>query len=93
MIKGMNGEIVPLFNDQHTLVENYIELHAIHAKMKRSLIPIIVKCLGYLFGTATESDLNTLCSSISRLEKNQREMANIVDENILVINITRVEMS
>ena len=40
MIKGMNGEIVPLFNDQHTLVENYIELHAIHAKMKRSLIPI-----------------------------------------------------
>ena len=53
-------QIVPLLNDQQTLVENYIELHAIHTKMKRSLIPIIGKGLSYLFGTATESDFNTI---------------------------------
>ena len=46
-IKGLKGEIVGLLNDQQTLVENYIEMHTIHIKMKRSLIPIIGKGLSY----------------------------------------------
>ena len=62
-------------------------------KNKRSLIPIIGKGLSYLFGTATESDLNTIHSSISRSAKSQEEIAHAVGENILVLNITRVEMS
>ena len=93
VIEGLKGEIVVLLNDQHTLVENYIELHAKHTKMKRSLIPIIGKGFSYLFGTATESDLNTICSSVSRLAKSQEEITHIVDANISVINVTRVEMS
>ena len=91
-MKGLIGEAVALLNGQHTLVENYTELHAIHTKMKRSPIPIIGKSLSYLFGTGTESDLNTICSSFSRLAKSQEEVAHVVDENIFVINITIVEM-
>ena len=34
IIKGLKGEILALLNDQHNLVENYIELHVIHTKMK-----------------------------------------------------------
>ena len=60
--------------------------------MKRSLIPIIGNGLSYLFGTTTEFDLNTMCSSLSRLAKSQEEIAHVVDENISVINITTVEM-
>ena len=60
--------------------------------MKRSLIPIIGKGLGYLFATATESDLNTVCSSVSRLVMHQEEIAHVVDENTLVINIPEVQM-
>ena len=45
----MKGEIVALPKDKHILVENYIELHAMHPKMKRSLIPVIGKVLDYLF--------------------------------------------
>ena len=59
--------------------------------MKRSLIPIIGKGLNYLFGTATESDLKTTHSSVSRLAKSQEEIAHVVDENISIINTTRVE--
>ena len=32
IIKGLKGEIVALQNYQHTLNENYIELHAIHTQ-------------------------------------------------------------
>ena len=93
IIKGLKGKIVALQDDQHTLVANYIKLLTMHTKMKRSLIPIIGKGLSYLFGTATESDLNEICSSVSRLAKSQEEIAHIVDKNISVINITRVEIS
>ena len=89
IIKELKGEIVALLNDQHTLVENYKKVHVIYTKMKSSLIPIIGKSLSYLFGT----DFNTLHSSVSRLAKSQKEIAHVVDENISVINITRVEMS
>ena len=61
--------------------------------MKRLLVPIIGKGLSYLFGIATESDLNTIHSSIGRLAKSQEDITHVVDENISVINITRVEMS
>ena len=80
-----------LLNDQNILMETYIELHAMHTKMKRSLIPIIGKGLSYSFATATESNLNTICSSVSRLTKSQEEIAHVVDENISAINITRVK--
>ena len=87
-------DLVALLNEQYTLVENYIELHAIHTKMKRSLdsynevwvLTIYMKLL-------QKSYLNTIHSSVSRLAKNQEEIAHVVDENIWVINITRVEMS
>ena len=52
-------------------MENYIELQAIHTKMKRSLIPIIRKGLGYLFIPVTESDLNTIHPSVSRLAESK----------------------
>ena len=47
-IKKFKGEIVALLNDQHTLVENYTELHAIQTKMKRLLTTIIGR-ESYLF--------------------------------------------
>ena len=57
LIKIMGeGEIEALLDDQHILVENYIKLHAINTKMKRSLILVIGKGFNYLFGTTTESD-------------------------------------
>ena len=80
VIKGIKGEIVALLNDQHTLVDNYIELHAIQTKVKRLLIPIICKGLSYLFRTTTESDLNTKHSSISKLVKIQEEIGHVVHE-------------
>ena len=72
IITGLKGEIVVLLNDQHTLVENYIDLHATHTQMKSSLIPIIAKIPSYLLGTAIVSYLNTIHSGASRLDKKIR---------------------
>ena len=79
--------------DKVNLVGSYIDLHAIHSKVQRSLIPFIDKGLNFLFGTATESDLETIYNNLDRLTKNQEEMAHIIDENISILNVTGVEMS
>ena len=34
-----------------------------------------------------------ICNNIDKLAKNQEEMAHVIDENISIINITKVEMS
>ena len=61
--------------------------------MTRLQIPKVGRGLSYLFGTSTEADLTILHSSVSRLANSQEEITHVVDKNILVINITRVEMS
>ena len=61
-------------------------------KSKDHWFQIMGEGLSYLFGTATESDLNTICSGVSILAKSQEEIAHVVDENISVMNITRVEI-
>ena len=93
VIAGLKAEIVALQEDKVNLVGSYIDLHAIQSRVQRSLIPIIGKGLNFLFGTATESDLKAVHNNVDRLAKNQEEMAHIIDENISVINVTRVEMS
>ena len=82
VIAGLRAEIATLQKDQVNLVE-----------IQRSLIPIIGKGLSFLFGTATEADLKVIHNNIYKLAKNEEEMAHVIDENISVINITRVEMS
>ena len=93
VIAGLRTEIATLQKDLMNLVESYIDLHAMHTRIQRSLIPIIGKGLSFLFGTATEADLKVIHNNIDKLANNQEEMAYVIDENISVINITRVEMS
>ena len=57
------------------------------------MIPIIGKGHTYLTGTPSESDLNTICSSVSRLATSPEEIAHVVDKNTSVTNITTVKMS
>ena len=68
-------------------------MHVIHTRIQRSLIPIIGKGLSFLFGTATEAHLKVIHNNINKFVNNQEEMAHVIDENISVINVTRVEMS
>ena len=93
VIARLRAEIATLQKDQMNLVESYVDLHAVHTRIQRLLIPITGKGLSFLFGTATEADLKVIHNNIDKLVNNQEEMANVIDENISVINITRVEMS
>ena len=93
VFKGLEKEINSLRSDKVYVIESYIEYLAIQGRMKRSLIPIVGKALGYLFGTAIEGDIKAIQRNIKRLAQNQKEIADVVDESILVTNITRIELA
>ena len=58
--KGLEKEINSLRSDKVYVVESYIEYLEIQGRMKKSLIPIVGKALGYLFGIATEGDIKAI---------------------------------
>ena len=60
VIAGLKAEIVALQEDKSPFSGSYIDIHAIHSRVQRSLIPIKGKGLNFIFGTATESDLKTI---------------------------------
>ena len=64
VIVGFKAEIVALQKDKVNLVGSYIDLHAIHSRVQRSLIPTIGKGLTFLFCTATESNLKTVHNNV-----------------------------
>ena len=92
IIKTLTEEIKSLENDRINLLHDYIDLHEVHFRSPRSLLPFIGKGLSYLFGTASESDLKTIRTSIDNLANNQKEITHVVDENISIINVTRIEL-
>ena len=82
VIVGLNAEIVALQEDKVNLIGSYTDLYSVHSGVQRSLMPIIDKGLNFLFCTATESDLKTVCKNVDALAKNQEEIAHVIDENI-----------
>ena len=73
VIAGLKAEIVALQENKVYLVGRYIDLHAIHSRVQRSLIPVIGKGLNFLFGTATVSGLKTVCNNVDRLAKMKKK--------------------
>ena len=65
VIVGLRAEVATLQKDQMNLVESYIDLHAIHTRIQRSLIPVIGKGLSFLFGTTTEADLKVIHNNVT----------------------------
>ena len=92
VFKGLEKEINSLRSNKVYVIESYIGYLAIQGRLKKSLIPIVGKAVGYLFGTATEGDIKAIQRNIKRLAQNQEEIAHVVDESISVINITRIEL-
>ena len=60
---------------------------------KRAIIPLVGKALSFLFGTVSSSDLNTLKKGIKQLATSQTDILHMVQDNMSILNITRVEIN
>jgi hypothetical protein len=69
-----------------------VALHNPDKRSKRSVLPFIGQGLSWLFGVATEDDLESIRNNIRVLADNQDRVNHIIEESISAINITRVEV-
>jgi hypothetical protein len=61
-------------------------------RVKRSVLPFIGQGLSWLFGVATEDDLEAIRNNIRVLADNQEQVNHVIEESLSAINITRVEL-
>lgn len=67
-------------------------IHSTPRVQKRSLLPF-GGLFSFLFGTASDKDLNAIRSSVTQLAKSQRSMLHIMEHNLSIINATRLELA
>ena len=70
------------------LREELDEIHSMH-RSKRSLIPIVGKALSFLFGTLSESDIDSIRRNVGRLAAAQRKLIHVVEGSLTILKTTQ----
>ena len=76
-------------------MDRYDEVRQLSSRVKwrrRSLLPFMGKLLDGLFGVVSEERLDVVTQQIQALIKGQVDIVHAIDENISVLNVTRVEL-
>ena len=88
-----------LFDEQNmNATHNYIidglsEDRLLLRHEKRSLLPIIGEAAIWLFGLVTDADLTNIRKNIKNLAKNQRDIMQVIQESISILNMSQIEIA
>ena len=63
-----------------------------NGRKRRSLLPFIGDITSFLFGTVTESDLNSVKRNLKFLANNQQKLTHVMNESLTMLNISRHEI-
>jgi len=85
-ISILNHELENLNQTQSFLLTELQDIKSLHVvkqneRNKRSLIPIVGKALSFLFGTLSESDIETIQKNINTLAENQKHITHVLSES------------
>ena len=62
-------------------------------RQRRSVLPIIGKALGVLFGMVSEDEVRLIKKKLTQVEQKQQSIAQVVKESISILNVTRLELA
>ncbi|XP_060575674.1 uncharacterized protein LOC132733092 [Ruditapes philippinarum] len=85
--KGLEQEVSRLTHTYQTLRAKFHNNKFI--RQKRSLLPFLGKIIGWVAGMSTDDELNSVRRNVINLEKTQKAILHVVDENLTVLNVTR----
>jgi hypothetical protein len=84
--KGLEQEVSRLTHTYQTLQAKVQNNKFI--RQKRSLLPFLGKIIGWVTGMSTDDELNSVRRNVINLEKTQKVIFHVVDENLTVLNVT-----
>jgi len=73
--------------------DDYATLYRPKTRKRRALLLFIGSALKFLFGTASQSDVDELKHNVVQLRNNQKTIIHVVEHSISLLNMTRHEVS
>lgn len=92
-MKNLRKEVDSLYKSLDGILQNFNGYRSLGSRSRRSVIPVIGRIMSFLFGTISESDLDDVRRGINDLSKNQQEIIHVLEEQITLLNVSRVQIT
>ena len=79
-------------NRLHDLMYEYSGYKNLGHRHKRSFLPFIGQISSFLFGTVSDSDLDTIRRQINVIKKSQETVTHVLRESLTILNISRTRI-
>jgi hypothetical protein len=89
----LTSEIKSLLETHTILKVNLQDFETLQVRDKRSLLPFIGSAASFLFGLASEEDLESIRSGVRNLAKNQAGISHVLETSLTLLNVSRVQIS
>lgn len=86
-------EVQHLKETQLSIRSSLLDYKSLHNRKKRSIIPLVGKFLSFAFGTLTLQDLDSIHNAVSNLNKNQQNIMHLVEQNLSLLNVSRIQIA
>ncbi|MCG8046532.1 MAG: envelope fusion protein [Candidatus Thiodiazotropha endolucinida] len=92
-LKNLHGEVESLDVVLDGIFQSYTDYRSLGKRTERSLLPIGGKIMSFLFGTVSESEIEDVRRAINELSKNQLDILHILEEQMSILNVTKVQVN
>ena len=93
VLSSLFKEVQHLNETQLSIQNSLLDYRSLQKRNKRSLIPLVGKLLSFAFGTLDQTDLDSIRSAISTLSNNQQNVMHLVEQNLSILNISRIQIA
>ena len=92
-LSSLREEVFDLKRTLAGIFQSYSDYRALGSRSRRSLIPAIGREMSFLFGTLDENDIEDVRRGINDLSKNQQSVIHVLEEQMNILNVSRVQIS
>ena len=75
------------------ILQSFTSYRSLGSRSRRSVVPVIGRIMSFLFGTVSESDLDDVRRVINDLSQNQKEIIHVLEEQMTILNVSRVQIA
>ena len=90
---NLKEEISYLDKTLEGIIQSYTSYKLLGSRTRRSVIPVIGRIMSFMFGTISESELDDVKRGINELSQNQQDIIHILDEQMTILNVSRVQIA
>ena len=92
-IKSLRKEVKSLQDTQAGIIQSYSDYRSLGSREKRSLLLFVGQAFSFLFGTVSEADIENVRRGLTDLYSNQQDIVHVLEEQMPILNVSRVQIA